>query len=33
MSAANAFGSLIACLIAVWLGHIAAQAISALKVS
>jgi CrcB protein len=33
MSAANAVGSLVACLIAVWLGHIAAQAISALKVS
>lgn len=30
-AAANAAGSLIACLIAVWLGHMAAQAINSLK--
>jgi fluoride ion exporter CrcB/FEX len=31
LAAANAVGSLIACLIAVWLGHMAAQAITSLK--
>lgn len=31
LAAANAVGSLIACLIAVWLGHLAAQAINSLK--
>lgn len=31
LAAANAVGSLIACLIAVWLGHVAAQAITSLK--
>lgn len=30
-AAANAVGSLVACLIAVWLGHLAAQAVNSLK--
>jgi CrcB protein len=30
-AAANAVGSLVACLIAVWLGHLTAQAINSLK--